>query len=557
MAERILKDVELSKLSLSRFNARHTRPTASVTALAERMRRNGFESTRALWAYPGPGDTYEVFAGGTRLAAAREAHIPEVPVLVHEGYDEGAISRLADEDNANDEYHVPVPLPDVWAEYKRLKDEEEWTQQKIAEAKGVPQQRVAERQHYAEFPDKVLRSFTQNDFLKESHALEMSKLHNLCNLSPWLTRDEALTEILAAILLTHRGGSGGIAPTATVFAAAVKTWNGLLEAATSALASFPESVDDQGTRYTPRGAFLAMLAAQTVRTTKDVLAVASAIASDLQAIQHRHIAALAENQRRLTEEQQEAQRHAHELEARRERHAYRDKVLRCFQHGDCHALIPAQCPSDIRLVLTDPPYGKQFRSQRRVTTEKKAVVQGDASLTEASALLAGMLTRIRPHLAQDCHLFIFTHQDGYPAFCHLLENAGFTLRRTMTWVKGNHGMGDVTRGEALTETEWVIHAVQGNPKLTEGISRHELLDFPGLQDSSHPMEKPVTLLRHLIQRATEPGQLVVDPFAGTGNTLLATLAEQRWGWACEIDDAFYREGAEKLYQSLGDMQEVL
>ena len=84
--------------------------------------------TRALWVYP-ENNHYEVFAGGTRLEAAKVAGLEEIPCLLHSSYSIEEISRLADEDNENDEYHEPVGIVDVWAEYYRLNKEEGWTQE--------------------------------------------------------------------------------------------------------------------------------------------------------------------------------------------------------------------------------------------------------------------------------------------------------------------------------------------------------------------------------------------------------------------------------------------
>jgi predicted metal-dependent hydrolase len=94
-------------------------------------------------------------------------HSGPVPVTVYAGYDWEAISRFADEDNENDEYHVPVPLPDVWAEYARLQEQEGWAQEKIAEAKGVVQAAVSERIRFAGLPLKIQHTFIKHDFLKE------------------------------------------------------------------------------------------------------------------------------------------------------------------------------------------------------------------------------------------------------------------------------------------------------------------------------------------------------------------------------------------------------
>jgi hypothetical protein len=513
------------------------------------MQRNGFEATRALWAYPAAGG-YEVFAGGTRLAAARQAGLAEVPVLVHADFTAEEISRLADEDNENDEYHVPIPLPDMWIEYRRLNEDEGWTQQQIAAAKGVAQQTVAMRCKYAAFPMAILRDFTKNDFLKEGHALELSKLQNFCNLAPWLTRDHALTEILAEVLDKHRNGSHGVSPTATVFTKAVEGWNAMITAAQATLAALPAHVEDGDVLFAPHERLLTHLAATHVRTTKDVTLAAGQLTRELHAIAARTQRRLAEDAQRLSAAQTAAAQAAERLALQRVREERFQQLLGTLQHGDCRTLIPSQCPSGIRLVLTDPPYGTQFVSHRRRAAARKDAIPGDTSLDAAALLLGEMLTVVQPKLLPDAHLFVFTHQASYARFCTVFQTAGFTLRRTMTWCKGTHGLGDVTRGEVLTETEWLIHAVQGNPKFSDDIARPELLAFPGQQDTYHPAEKPLALLRHLVELGSTPGEIVVDPFAGTANSLLAILSAGRQGWACEQEEPFYRDGAAKLYQWL-------
>jgi hypothetical protein len=138
-----------------------------------------------------------------------------VPVLVYPANDTERISRLADEDNENDEYHVPVPLPDIWAEYQRLSNEEEWTQERISKAKGVAEGAVSERIRFAWLPSKILDTFLKHEFLKEVHARELLKLSNFEDFDPWLTRDQALEEIVAAVLVQDRGPTAGIPPTYT------------------------------------------------------------------------------------------------------------------------------------------------------------------------------------------------------------------------------------------------------------------------------------------------------------------------------------------------------
>lgn len=95
-----------------------------------------------------------------------------------------------------------MPIVDVWLEYKRLY--ELWgNQQRVADAKGVNQATVALRLQFASFPQAILNSFITNDFLKEGHAREIRQLLHCNNLSPWLTRDAAMLEVLQSVIAKY------------------------------------------------------------------------------------------------------------------------------------------------------------------------------------------------------------------------------------------------------------------------------------------------------------------------------------------------------------------
>lgn len=190
--------VPKDKLTVSPFNPRRNRNAADIEKLAQRIERNGFEITRALWVCP-VNSHYEVFAGGNRLEAVKRTSIDQVPVVLHDGYTEDEITRLADEDNENDEYHTPVSVVDIWMDYKRLSDAG-WTQQRIADAKDVSRETVKFRLAYAALPQNIMEIFGKNEFLKESHAAQICNLVNFTNLSPWLNRDALLMEIVKLVL---------------------------------------------------------------------------------------------------------------------------------------------------------------------------------------------------------------------------------------------------------------------------------------------------------------------------------------------------------------------
>src|SRR5262249_25686811 len=152
---------------------------------------------------------YEVFAGGTRLEAARAAGLAEVPVLLHRGISDEEVARRADIDNENDECHVDVPLPDVWAEYHRLATEppqgEGWKHGRIAEAKGVDRTLVVRRIGWHSNLCDLARQAVCDGLFDEGHLEPLAGVVcDVSHLHPWLSPVQAQAELVAEVLGKHR-----------------------------------------------------------------------------------------------------------------------------------------------------------------------------------------------------------------------------------------------------------------------------------------------------------------------------------------------------------------
>lgn len=523
-----LLDVPIELCDHSRFNTRKTRPVDRIEALASRIERNGFERTRALWAVE-VDERYEVFAGGTRLEAARKAGLSTVPVFIHEGLSDEDISRKADEDNENDEYHEPVGVLDLWAECYRLSKEEGWTQERIAAAKGWSQPAVSMRINWhLRLPQKA-RAAVYDGLLDEGHLQAVSSV--VCDViySEWLTTEEAQTELVQEVLTKHRGSSAGIKPTVKIVRDAAKRWKSLMHTAEEAYRSLPEDGPW-------RSQFVTTLATNRVRTEA---AANHALNQVVDAKRRADEAAATQLRAEADAKDQEAQ----ELRQKQARLTYLQTQTGKLHHGDARTLID-QAPSGFDLLLTDPPYGVEFRSHRRVTSRKKDAIANDGK-QEALSLLSDILVKSHPLMAEHATCLIFTSWRNEPEFRRIVESAGFTVRGSLVWVKHNHGSGDLT-GAFAPRHERIIHAVKGNPKL---IRRYDdVLHGKDKQNSQHPHEKPRDLLRQVIEATTEPGNVIVDPFCGTGNVLLEAYSLGRDFFGIELDEQWFKPAVDAINQ---------
>ncbi len=216
-------------------------------------------------------------------------------------------------------------------------------------------------------------------------------------------------------------------------------------------------------------------------------------------------------------------------------------------------------PSEtVDLILTDPPYNINYRSNRRVKKAKFKHLENDNN----NDWIPEFAKEAHRVLKNDRHLYCFCRHDTYPQFIAAFQEAGFKLKRTLIWVKNNHGSGDL-KGDYAPQDEWIIYCHKGRRELF-GKRISNVLYFPRLNSDKlrHSTEKPTKLLEKLIEKSTKKGELVLDPFAGSGSTMFAAKEKERYYCIIELADAYYltsekRRGElnqtsleEKLYKDL-------
>lgn len=536
-----LQHLLLERLRHSRFNTRKTRSSEEIERLARRMERIGYETTRAVWAVPAEDGCFEVFAGGTRLEAAKAAGLETIPVLVHYGFSDEEISQLSDVDNENDEYHQPVPITDVWAEYARLYEEEGWTQEKIAKVKGVDQSMVSHRLKLHRLPSR-LKAFMNQGLLTETHLLKIAGVLIDSYFAPWLTAEEAMLELAEkAVRDKKKNGEKSV----RALEADVASWKEWISYAEKVYSSLEEEVmlydlsQEPPTPYVyrPREEFVRELAARKARSMAAVREAELAV--------RRRIADGLEQYRRYLEEKSAA--------AALER-AKAEKVARIAEGlklGDARALVDQLEDGSVRLVLTDPPYGMEYRSNRRWASQAPGVVAGDTP-EEAFVLLEEVLRKALPKLAEDAHVLVFCSWRGEPRVREILEGLGLAVKSSIVWVKEEHSAGDV-RGAFAPRHERIVHAVKGSPEVRP--RKPDVFAVARAERSLHPLEKPVELLKELIECTTSEGDLVLDPFAGSGSTCLAALEMNRQFVGFEVDNEYYEKARERLLKAAAEKVE--
>jgi site-specific DNA-methyltransferase (adenine-specific) len=220
---------------------------------------------------------------------------------------------------------------------------------------------------------------------------------------------------------------------------------------------------------------------------------------------------------------------------------YYDKNGVTLYLGDCREI---DVPHD--LLVTDPPYGQKFESGK--AGGKWGAIVGDDDLDGVHERLLHTLKSLRE--ARHCYIF------GHALDVTKLPLGGMC---TLVWDKGMVGMGDLTlpwgpQHEQITFgvlTRSKANRAKGYGNLAARMRKGSVLR--SLRPNSrgvkhHPTEKPVDILRQLIESSSVMGETVYDPFAGSGSTLIATALEGRIAVGCEIEER-YCEAAAKRFET--------
>lgn len=215
---------------------------------------------------------------------------------------------------------------------------------------------------------------------------------------------------------------------------------------------------------------------------------------------------------------------------------------------DCLNIFPSIPNSSIPLIVTDPPYGDSYLSNGgpRVSKHRKPSIQKETSIMNDSFLNPLWFSEMFRVLSPSGALYCFCSFNSFCKFSSLISTSGFNIKNTLVWDKGNSTMGDL-EGDYGNQTELIIFATKNRHILNGGRDRN-ILRYPRPSDATrlHPTEKPVPLLKFLINKSSRYTDTVLDPFMGSGSTGVACKSTNRKFVGCEIDPIYFHTSQTRI-----------
>jgi site-specific DNA-methyltransferase (adenine-specific) len=221
-------------------------------------------------------------------------------------------------------------------------------------------------------------------------------------------------------------------------------------------------------------------------------------------------------------------------------------------HGDCRDVLPSLADSSIDLVLTDPPYEHEAHTPMRRT---RASIEGRAEIV---SMPFGVMTEaLRAEVVRESirigrgWSLVFCQAEAVGIYHDLY---GDLWRRPMVWIKPDSSpqfTGDrPAMGYESICSAWVGEGrSRWNGGGLRGVFTYNCTDF----ERFHPTQKPVTLTRRLIDLFSNPGDLILDMFGGSGTTARAAKDLGRRCILIELDEQNCETAVARLSQQVIDL----
>lgn len=220
-------------------------------------------------------------------------------------------------------------------------------------------------------------------------------------------------------------------------------------------------------------------------------------------------------------------------------------------NDDCLKVMKDIEDDSIDLIVTDPPYLIDYKTNRRLNKEHKFCksILNDTNEQCISDYIKESYRILKDNTA----MYIFCNSNKVDFFKRELEKSGFVIKNMIIWEKNNWTAGDL-KAQYGKQYE-IIFLVNKGRKFINGKRLSDIWKYDRVSPNKalHQNQKPVELLKQCILKHSNENDLVFDGFMGSGSTGIACLETNRRFIGVELDKEYFDIAEERLKKCIGEI----
>lgn len=210
--------------------------------------------------------------------------------------------------------------------------------------------------------------------------------------------------------------------------------------------------------------------------------------------------------------------------------------LNKIYNDDCLNVVKLMDDKSVDIIITDPPYFMNYKTNRRKDKTHKfcSAIDNDAN-PELLSLIMPELYRV---LKDNSAMYMFCNNMQLPLFMDTIGEF-FKIKNTIIWVKNNWSAGDLT-GAYAHQYELCIYATKGRRELSGGRDSDVwFYDKVVGNNQLHQNQKPKEMIIKMLEKSSNINDTCFDPFMGSGTTAVSCIDTKRQYIGCELDKEYY------------------
>ena len=231
--------------------------------------------------------------------------------------------------------------------------------------------------------------------------------------------------------------------------------------------------------------------------------------------------------------------------------------LNQIYNKDVLELMKTMSDESIDLIVTDPPYKVTARGnagnsggmmQDKLSMQGKIFKHNDIKPSE-------YIPEFYRLLKDGSHCYIMTNHVNLHEMLNVTKESGFHFIKSLVWNKGNKIMGQYY----MSQFEYILFFRKGRGKKINKCGTADILEIPNKKTKGedgkniHDTEKPVELMKVLIENSSNIDEVVFEPFMGVGSTIMACIELDRKYIGCEIDEKYYNIAKNRIENTINSV----